>query len=218
MEVTRGMYRHFKGGYSLVEDIVIHSETKEEYVLYTLLDGSMQRIIRPISDFTKKIDKEKYPNCNQKHRFERIDILENKEDINSKNKIQNISKLINIDNTDLLKGIYRHFKGDYYLVEDVVIDSETKELYVYYRALYGKLKNYNKDIDIRLDTTNFGFVLEISNATPAEEEYIAELLHLKRIDKNISYETMYHEHIKHYPNYSTMVDNIFKKNLGDYNA
>jgi len=142
MEVTRGMYRHFKGGYSLVEDIVIHSETKEEYVLYTLLDGSMQRIIRPISDFTKKIDKEKYPNCNQKHRFERIDILENKEDINSKNKIQNISKLINIDNTDLLKGIYRHFKGDYYLVEDVVIDSETKELYVYYRALYGKLESY----------------------------------------------------------------------------
>ena len=142
MEVTRGIYRHFKGGYSLVEDIVIHSETKEPYVLYTLLDGSMQRIIRPLSNFTKKVNEEKYPDINQKYRFERIDIFENKEDINSKSKIQNTSKLINIDSTDLLKGIYRHFKGDHYLVEDVVLDSETKEPYVYYRALYGNLESY----------------------------------------------------------------------------
>ena len=26
-----------------------------------------------------------------------------------------------------IKGIYKHFKGDYYLVEDIAIDSETKE-------------------------------------------------------------------------------------------
>ena len=34
-------------------------------------------------------------------------------------------------------GIYRHFKGDYYLVEGIGIHSETKEKYVIYRALYG---------------------------------------------------------------------------------
>ena len=33
--------------------------------------------------------------------------------------------------------VYKHFKGDYYLVEDVAINSETEELYVVYRALYG---------------------------------------------------------------------------------
>ena len=29
-----------------------------------------------------------------------------------------------------IKGIYKHFKGDYYMVEDIAIHSETKEKYV----------------------------------------------------------------------------------------
>ena len=37
----------------------------------------------------------------------------------------------------LIGRIYKHFKGDYYLVEDIVIDSETKGKMVLYRALYG---------------------------------------------------------------------------------
>ena len=36
-----------------------------------------------------------------------------------------------------VKGIYKHFKGDLYLVEDIAINSETKKKYVVYRALYG---------------------------------------------------------------------------------
>ena len=33
--------------------------------------------------------------------------------------------------------MYRHFKGDFYLVEDVARHSETGEEYVVYRKLYG---------------------------------------------------------------------------------
>ena len=40
-----------------------------------------------------------------------------------------------------INGIYKHFKGDYYIVEDIALDCETLEKMVIYRALYedGKL-------------------------------------------------------------------------------
>ena len=39
-----------------------------------------------------------------------------------------------------LHGVYRHFKGRFYLVEDVATHSETGEEYVVYRQLYGEGK------------------------------------------------------------------------------
>lgn len=36
-----------------------------------------------------------------------------------------------------INRIYRHFKGDFYLVVDTALDSETKETMVVYRRLYG---------------------------------------------------------------------------------
>ena len=37
-------------------------------------------------------------------------------------------------------GVYKHFKGDSYIVEDILYDCETDEKLVAYRALYGDNK------------------------------------------------------------------------------
>ena len=34
--------------------------------------------------------------------------------------------------------VYRHFKGNYYFVENIALDSETQERIVVYRALYNR--------------------------------------------------------------------------------
>lgn len=49
-----------------------------------------------------------------------------------------------------INGIYKHFKGDYYLVQDVATHSETREKYVVYRALYGDTGLYIRPLDMFL--------------------------------------------------------------------
>ena len=50
----------------------------------------------------------------------------------------------------LIGRIYKHFKGDLYLVEDVVYHSETKERMVLYRALYGSGLRYVRPYEMFL--------------------------------------------------------------------
>ena len=69
-----GIYKHFKGNYYLVEGIVIDSETKEEMVLYRALYEKCLRYVRPKDMFLSEVDHEKYPNVEQKYRFELQDL------------------------------------------------------------------------------------------------------------------------------------------------
>lgn len=70
----KGIYKHFKGDYYLVEDIAMHSETKEVYVVYRRLYGDLSLWIRPYDMFLSRVDKEKYPNVEQEFRFQLQDI------------------------------------------------------------------------------------------------------------------------------------------------
>lgn len=68
---VKGIYKHFKGDYYLVEDVAIHSETKEKYVVYRQLYGDVNNLyIRPYEMFLSEVDREKYPNVKQQYRFE----------------------------------------------------------------------------------------------------------------------------------------------------
>lgn len=49
-----------------------------------------------------------------------------------------------------IKGIYKHFKGDMYIVEDVAQYSEDDTELVIYRALYGNSQLYARPMDMFL--------------------------------------------------------------------
>ena len=49
-----------------------------------------------------------------------------------------------------INRIYKHFKGNYYLVVDVAIDTETNREVVIYRSLYGDMKLWVRDKEMFL--------------------------------------------------------------------
>lgn len=69
-----GIYKHFKGDYYILEDVATHSETKEKFIVYRALYGNNELYIRPYDMFLSEVDRVKYPDVEQKYRFELQDI------------------------------------------------------------------------------------------------------------------------------------------------
>ena len=65
------IHRHFKGGLYVPLAICKHSETKEDMVVYLSVKTG-QYWVRPLSMFLSEVDREKYPEVDQKYRFEPI--------------------------------------------------------------------------------------------------------------------------------------------------
>ena len=65
-----------------------------------------------------------------------------------------------------INGIYKHFKGDYYLVEGIAKDSETQEEMVIYRRLYEDGNYYTPS-----KKAKFHFEDIAENPTQTSEEF-----------------------------------------------
>ena len=71
--------------------------------------------------------------------------------------------------------IFRHFKGDLYLLEDFVMHSETQETMVLYRALYGTCGLYVRPYEM--------FIEEVpaDKINPMNQKYRFEEMDVKSV-------------------------------------
>ena len=63
------IYQHFKGNIIKIIAIGIHTETKEEMVVY---EHDNNIWIRPMEMFLSKVDHKKHPDIKQEYRFKKL--------------------------------------------------------------------------------------------------------------------------------------------------
>ena len=78
-----GIYRYYKGGYYLVDDISRFSNSDKEYVVFREIRNTNIKALSPYGQyeaesyeyFTREVDREKYPYIRQKYRYELVEDL-----------------------------------------------------------------------------------------------------------------------------------------------
>lgn len=80
----------------------------------------------------------------------------------------------NIENS--IGKIFRHFKGDLYLVEGIVTHSETREKLVLYKALYGNCGEFVRPYEMFLEEVPKG------KENPTGQKYRFEEFEVKSLN------------------------------------
>lgn len=70
------LYRHFKGNLYQIITIAADAGDGSPKVVYQALYGSYQVYVRDFAEFMSETDREKYPDAQQKYRFEKVETQE----------------------------------------------------------------------------------------------------------------------------------------------
>ncbi len=76
-----------------------------------------------------------------------------------------------------INGIYKHYKGNYYLVVDIANHSETKEKYIVYRQLYEDGNLWIRPMDMFLSEVDYDRYPNI------KQKYRFELQEIKSVQE-----------------------------------
>lgn len=143
-------YRHFKNKLYQIIAVATHSESKEQLVIYQALYGDFGVYARPLDMFLSEVDREKYPDIEQKYRFEKLEnISEASKQITDRNSEINVET-----NGDEKKDFFIDFldADDYYTKKKILLANKEnitdKQLDAIF-DIYGLKRNgIDKTIDI----------------------------------------------------------------------
>lgn len=151
-------YRHFKNKLYQIIAVATHSESKEKLVIYQALYGDFGVYARPLDMFLSEVDREKYPETEQKYRFEKLENIseESKQitDRNSEINIETINKTLKEESADEPENFFIDFldADDYYTKKKIILANKEnitdKQLDAIF-DIYGLKRNgIDKTIDI----------------------------------------------------------------------
>lgn len=151
-------YRHFKNKLYQIVAVATHSESKEQLVIYQALYGDFGVYARPLDMFLSEVDREKYPEIEQKYRFEKVENISEASkqitDRNSEINIETINKTLKEESEDESKNFFIDFldADDYYTKKKIILANKEnitdKQLDAIF-DIYGLKRNgIDKTIDI----------------------------------------------------------------------
>lgn len=154
-------YRHFKNKLYQIVAVATHSENKEQLVIYQALYGDFGIYARPLDMFLSEVDREKYPDIDQRYRFEKVEnISETSKQITDRNSETNIetnNKTQQEESGDEQKNFFIDFLDaeDFYTKKKILTENKENITDKQLDAMFDIYGLKRKRIDIELDIADF---------------------------------------------------------------